>query len=61
MFLEYQEPLVVPFKGKFFVVWREDEEKGSDYLAVELPTMVASKALVDAYFDIKYPPLGEQS
>lgn len=51
---EIQDMQLVQFRGKWLMVWREDEHKGSDYLFAELTVGIANKELVDAYFETKY-------
>ena len=59
MFQEYQDAQLVLHDGDYYLVWREYEDKNSDYLAVALPTVVADDDLIEAYFKVKYPPLEE--
>ncbi len=50
--MELNEAEIVEFKGRYYLVTRAYEEKGSPYLFVEMGT--ASEGLTEAYFDKKY-------
>ena len=54
---EIHEPELIELNGIWYLVWRKEEAKGSDYLFTVLEHGIANNDLQDAYFAIKYPPL----
>lgn len=48
----FDEGEIVEVNGRKYLVFREEETKGSEYLFVELG--IANDKLIDAYWDKKY-------
>lgn len=45
---------LVEFEGRWYLVWREYKDKGSDYLFSDLNAGIADKELIEAFFEKKY-------